>query len=90
MRTPDRDLEDTRQPDESRFSDYGFECEDCGAKDLTVDETTTVITYPHGINRGMVDKIVCLECYEKYTPNERRGIFERDALDLVREEEESE
>lgn len=84
MTTPDMYLEDTRQPDESRFSDYGFECEECGKKDLTVDETTTVITYPHGINGGMHDKTVCLECYDKI--NNPEG----DLFDIVKQHDEEE
>jgi hypothetical protein len=61
----DRNLEDTRQPDESRFSDFGFECAVCGASDLHVDETYDVITYPHGKNRGMVHKTVCADCFDR-------------------------
>jgi hypothetical protein len=65
MRFLDGHIEDTRQPDESRFSDYGFECAECGKKDLHVDDTYDVIIYPHGKNRGMQHKILCEECYEK-------------------------
>lgn len=78
----DRNIEDTRQPDESHYVDYGFECQKCGKKELTIDETLTVITYPHGINGGMVDKTVCEECHYNIT---KYGWYFEDNEEYIRD-----